>query len=730
MVITRTVLVDDSLLQYNPSVGSSTGSSQWDIGQGHTSQFINSSTHDAAHDGLSFAYSFYGTSLAWTGVLWGTEDVSFSISVDDGNVTTCNASGGDEESNIYKQLCQVNNLSNSAHTVNVTCRGVDSESPVSIDYVTYTVDTVSGSVLQRFMVANSGDTFKTNGSSGDSIIFSPHGGGVHRSNSAGSRFTFQFSGSAVSVYGVQQLASGNLAISFEIDGSSQNGFNVSGSGNNDNALANLPLLSATDLVPGDHEVIVTLTEVSGDQIFELDYVLYEPIYGESEDNGSTTSSDDEGSKSNTGTIVGAVFASLVAFAVLSSLAYWWWKRKHRASRDFEIDGTKEAFQYKIVPTTESSKGSIGVTTPPPALIAPSTSPQLSSRDVPFSQDQNVPRQAHPLPLDANGIDAHSLSASRSQYTQIANTPTPRAFNSFVHSPPTLSRDIPFAQEQISPTRQLNSTPLSTQANPVENVYATIVTGTSDRRTSSHSTNDDPPPVPSKAITGTARLSFIPDRDVIASQLAILEKIKPPSPEPNILHAPSAFPSAKFNPVPSQSAKLDEVYANRRRSLDGPISGTSSTSPSQQAKLQGTDSLSNVGTRPGTVSAASEVLPSQAAKLEKIQDQLQRITSPTGTLSPTSPTSLLSPFSSVVASQAAILAKRQEMMQNSAGPGLSSDSEPGATVPVHDAHDETGETQDLEEEEQVAELRRRNEMLVREIARLSDLPPPAYTDSSS
>ncbi len=56
MVNTRTVLVDDNLLKY-----SSTGSSQWNTGQGHTSQFINSSTHDAARSGLSFAYSFYGT---------------------------------------------------------------------------------------------------------------------------------------------------------------------------------------------------------------------------------------------------------------------------------------------------------------------------------------------------------------------------------------------------------------------------------------------------------------------------------------------------------------------------------------------------------------------------------------------------------------------------------------------------------------------------------------------
>ncbi|KAK0238007.1 hypothetical protein EDD85DRAFT_565281 [Armillaria nabsnona] len=522
MVNTRTVLVDDNLLKYSP-----TGSSQWNTGQGHTSQFINSSTHDAARSGLSFAYSFYGTSLAWTGVLWQTEDVSFSISVDNGSATTCNASGGDEESNIYTQLCQVNNLSNGAHTVNVTCRGVDSESPVSIDYVTYTVDMGSNSDLPPGLSPgmsiliddndslisyngswsqNSGDAFKTNGSSSDSIIFSPHGGGVHRSSSAGSRFTFQFSGSAVSIYGVQQSASGNLAVSFEIDGSPRNGFNISGSGDNDIALANLPLLSATGLASGDHEVTVTLAEVSGDQIFELDYVVYEPIYGESKDTGTTTSSENGVSKGNTGIIVGAVLAPLVAFAVLSTLAYWWWKRRHRAGRDFEIDGTKEAFQYKIVPTTESSGGGIAnLTSPPPALIAPATSPQ-SSRDVPFFQNQNVPNlsQDQARASDANNIDARLLSASSGLYTQVADTPTARAFNSLSFSPPALSRDIPFSREQTPQTHQLSTALSNTQAHPAEMVYTATVPGTGDRRSSSHSTNDDPPPVPSKAITGTTR----------------------------------------------------------------------------------------------------------------------------------------------------------------------------------------------------------------------------------
>ncbi|KAK0192726.1 hypothetical protein F5146DRAFT_1041204 [Armillaria mellea] len=770
MVNTRTVLVDDNLLKYSPA-----GSSQWNTGQGHTSQFINSSTHDAARSGLSFAYSFYGTSLAWTGVLWQTEDVSFSISVDNGNATTCNASGGDEESNIYTQLCQVNNLSNGAHTVNVTCRGVDSDSPVSIDYVIYTVDMDSNSDLPPGLSPgmsiliddsdslinysgswsqNSGDAFKTNGSSSDTIIFSPHGGGVHRSSSAGSRFTFQFSGSAVSIYGVQQLASGNLVVSFEIDGSPRTGLNISGSGNNDIALANLPLLSATGLASGDHEATVTIAEVSGDQILQLDFVVYEPIYGESEatgtsssfgsgsstsgsissTSGTTTSSEDGGSKSNAGIIVGAVLASLVALAVLSSLAYWWWKRRHHAGRDFEIDGTKEAFQYKIVPTTESSGGGIaGLTSPPPALIAPATSAQ--ARDGPSFRNQNVPNlsQDQARAFDTSNVDARVLAGSSSPYTQVADTPTARAFNSLAYSPPALSRDIPFARGQTPQTHQLNTALSNAQAHPAEIVYATTVPGTGNRRSSSHSTNDDPPPVPSKAVTGTTRLSLPPDRDVIASQSAILEKVKPPSPEPSVSPPPSAFPSASFSPVPSQSAKLNEVYANRRRaSLDGSSLGTTSTTiPSQLQKFEGTDSQSNSGARTGSVSVTDKVISSQAAKLEEIQDQLRqnsRSTSPTGTLSPPSSASLLSPFSSAVASQAAILSKRRELMQSSADP--TSGSEASATTPAHDAHDEAGEAQDLEEEEQVAELRRRNEMLVREIARLSDLPPPAYTDSSS
>ncbi len=274
------------------------------------------------------------------------EDVSFSISVDNGNVMMCNTRGGDEESNIHTQLCiQVNNLSNGAHTVNVTCRGVDSEFPVSINYVTYTVNIGSNSDLppelspgmsilindndslvsyNGLWSQNWGDAFKMNSSSSDSIIFSPHRGGMHRSSSAGSRFTFQFSSSAVSIYGIQQFASDNLTMSFEIDGSPWNGFNTSGSSSNDIALTNLPFLSATGFALWDHEVIITLAEVSGNQIFKLDCIVYEP----NEDTGTsssielesstsestpsptwtTTLSEDGGSKGNTGIIIGAMLA--------------------------------------------------------------------------------------------------------------------------------------------------------------------------------------------------------------------------------------------------------------------------------------------------------------------------------------------------------------------------------------------------------------------------------------
>ncbi len=68
-----------------------------------------------------FAYSFYGTHFfvlalpntrcsqkILPGALRGTELEDVSNSLDDGNATTCDASGGVEESNRYKQLCQVN----------------------------------------------------------------------------------------------------------------------------------------------------------------------------------------------------------------------------------------------------------------------------------------------------------------------------------------------------------------------------------------------------------------------------------------------------------------------------------------------------------------------------------------------------------------------------------------------------------------------------------------------
>ena len=98
-------------------------------------------------------------------MLWETEDIEFSISVDGGSTSTCTAQGGDEDLNVYKELCRTSGLSNGQHTVQVTCREQDEDSPVSIDYVTYTVqsnDAVPEGVSPgMFILVDDGDSALT-----------------------------------------------------------------------------------------------------------------------------------------------------------------------------------------------------------------------------------------------------------------------------------------------------------------------------------------------------------------------------------------------------------------------------------------------------------------------------------------------------------------------------------------------------------------------------------------
>ncbi|KIY72141.1 hypothetical protein CYLTODRAFT_486542 [Cylindrobasidium torrendii FP15055 ss-10] len=398
---TFTVLVDDNLLEYE-----SGGSQSWKTGKGSGEQYVNSSTHDAQSSSLSFNYTFYGKAITWTGVRWGGEDTKFNVWLDDKPQSSCGPDTGDDEDeevdNVYGQLCPASAVTaaNGVHTVKAQCRGVDEEEPVSIDYITYQVETdgdvPGGLSAGMYLVADdtdSGVSYEgtwevsspkyTNGN----VRFTPFGGGVHRSNIAGSKLSYTFSGTDITVYGVQLGQTGSLQATLNIDGTKKGEVSIQSSKQD---VSNKVLVSAAGLSEGKHTVELVLDVITGEQALVVDYFLYAPLYGQSTSvdgvSGGNGGNSGSGSTSGTGggdgnggngggdggggggggggsskAWIAGLAVGLVALALLGGLTWWWWKRKHRARGAFLIDnerappgGQTAVGGYRSVPTADST----------------------------------------------------------------------------------------------------------------------------------------------------------------------------------------------------------------------------------------------------------------------------------------------------------------------------------------------------------------------------------------
>ncbi len=163
------------------------------------------------------------------------------------------------------------------------------------------------------------------------------------------------------------LGNGALTATLDIDGAPHANLSITGTGD-DGAMSNKALVSASGLSHDEHEMVLTVTGISGDQSLVVDYILYEPLFEKSSHTGtasatsastlptSTSSSSPESSSKSKAWLAGVVFAILAVLALLAGLAFWWWKRKHRLRGNFEIEGStpKGPFEYKAGIRLQSS----------------------------------------------------------------------------------------------------------------------------------------------------------------------------------------------------------------------------------------------------------------------------------------------------------------------------------------------------------------------------------------
>ena len=172
---------------------------------------------------------------------------------------------------------------------------------------------------------------------------------THRSSNPGDFFTFQFSGTSVSIYGIFSWFNfGSLTATYTVDGTPYNStISVTTSSpsylNKDGEMSNYLYFSLDNLSAGNHKLVVNVTQADN-QTFILDYITYKPsfdtlatmpnITGTSASAASSATSLSAGAGSqasvSTGTIVGAVIGALAFGVLVTILAVCFVLRRRRA----------------------------------------------------------------------------------------------------------------------------------------------------------------------------------------------------------------------------------------------------------------------------------------------------------------------------------------------------------------------------------------------------------------
>ncbi|KDQ27234.1 hypothetical protein PLEOSDRAFT_1022221, partial [Pleurotus ostreatus PC15] len=112
---------------------------------------------------------------------------------------------------------------------------------------------------------------------GDGLQQIPHGKSVRRSTKAGDYVLLQFTGSSISVYGIVQWQNpGRISTAYTLDGSASPQTTTISSDGQRNPYTDQPnyLFYHADLAPGNHTLVITVTEITDQQSFLLDYILY------------------------------------------------------------------------------------------------------------------------------------------------------------------------------------------------------------------------------------------------------------------------------------------------------------------------------------------------------------------------------------------------------------------------------------------------------------------------
>ncbi|KAK0188543.1 hypothetical protein F5146DRAFT_1122714 [Armillaria mellea] len=310
---------------------------QWNV---EPSSYGNSHCLEAGEDGR-ISVIFNGTLIAFAG---SAPDAPFQVSID-GKMPE---DPPNPDENYYGRWYQSPELADGHHTVELSGLA----SGTQLDYVLVEAGPSTPLADSSIIVddSNSTEIWYSPGSPGwetisnhsvDDVLYSPFGGSMTASTAEGNMFAFKFAGTAVYVYGIHKFIQvGTVAVTFSVDGSTPS-FVAPQEDFEDPP--HYLYFTKDRLGPGAHTLVCNVTNVTGDQSFVLDYIVYTPsfeslsdkpaFYPKPQASASPPSPNhhpnhrNSGSGIPAGAIAGLVAGLVVFSAIVVTLTVIWWRGK-------------------------------------------------------------------------------------------------------------------------------------------------------------------------------------------------------------------------------------------------------------------------------------------------------------------------------------------------------------------------------------------------------------------
>ncbi|KAK0491578.1 hypothetical protein IW261DRAFT_96926 [Armillaria novae-zelandiae] len=347
------ILLDDAAFSPGFSPSAVWGSSHGQLWYQNYSSWAKNADASTSTYG-SFSVTFEGISIAFTGNTPGASTKqNFSVSIDGADAYVASYPSPAE----YLQWYTSPTLEEGNHTI--TLSEMDN---IDVDYAIIAVGNQTAVQGRDILVDDTSSAivwtgnWQTNTSTLAHVtrVFldnHPLGNSTKDSSTSGDSYSFQFTGTNVSVFGAQRLSIvGSISADFSVDGGKTTTFSTTSNASG-NDVANTMFFSSSILTSGTHTLFMNITEVTSDQSFMLDYITHSDQVSHGS-NASTSSSSSGTSGTNTPSstgsdssssspkttqlagIVGGVVGGVVALLLIIGALIWWRRRKrthHKAS---------------------------------------------------------------------------------------------------------------------------------------------------------------------------------------------------------------------------------------------------------------------------------------------------------------------------------------------------------------------------------------------------------------